>query len=95
MEAVGNNILVKMVDEGDDNKIGSLYVPNTHSNTILKGKVVSMGDRVYKTPHGKTYSQELFIDDIVLFYNAGNAIPITVKGEDHLIITIENILVKE
>jgi len=87
MQAIGKNIIVKPAKEDGEKKIGNIFVPENALESLRRGEVISVGNSVYD-------ECDFDIGDIVIFYGT-SGIPILFKDENHLIISISDILVKE
>ena len=93
MKAIGNNVIVKQIQEETEEKIGSLFVPGSAATTLGRGKVISIGEGA-SVSYGRTLEPEVGIGDMILFHMQGS-IPISIKGEEHLIMQVANVILRE
>ena len=96
MKAVGSNVIIKpAIDENGDKKIGSIFVPDSaHRDVLERGKIVSYGERVFISPNGDDLEPEFEIGDTILFLR-GNGIPVQYNEQEHYIIQLADIILRE
>ena len=88
IKPLGDRVLVEPKKESEE-KIGSLYVPDTAKEKPQEGKVVEVGQGKYED--GKLVSLEVKVGDTVL-YGKYSGTEIKVDGNDYLILKEEDIL---
>ena len=94
MKAIGYNIIVKPIHEETEEKIGSLYVPGNVSSVILKGEIISIGDKVFTSSTGTPLDWEFDVHDKVLFLNT-RSLSVQHNGEAHHVIQLSDIILRE
>lgn len=90
MKMLRNNVLVKKLNK---EQIGKILTPESVRDDWYRGKVVAVGDGMFK-PDGDRIASELSAGDIVVFppSNYSDGYPsITVNGEECIIMNEQNI----
>lgn len=89
VKPLADRVLVKRMEE-EEQKIGSLYVPDTAKEKPQKAKVISVGPG--KTDdNGKLHPLSVKPGDVVLISKWGGT-EVKIKGEEHLILREDDIL---
>ena len=88
VKPLGDRVLIEPKTESDE-KIGSLYVPDTAKEKPQEGKVVEIGSGRYED--GKQVPLEVKVGDSVL-YGKYSGTEIKQAGKDYLIVRESDIL---
>ena len=88
IKPLGDRVLVEPKKESEE-KIGSLYVPDTAKEKPQEGKVIEVGQGKYED--GKLVSLEVKVGDTVL-YGKYSGTEIKHGGHDYLIVRESDIL---
>ena len=89
VKPLADRVLVKRLEE-DEQKIGSLYVPDTAKEKPQKAKVIAVGPG--KTDdNGKIVKMSVKKGDIVLISKWGGT-EVKIGGQEHLIMREDDIL---
>lgn len=89
VKPLSDRVLVKRLEE-DEQKIGSLFVPDTAKEKPQKAKVIAVGPG--KTDdNGKLVPLSVKAGDIVLISKWGGT-EVKIKGDEHLILREDDIL---
>ena len=84
-----DKVLVKVVEAEEKTK-GGIYIPETAAEKPQEGKVLEVGTGII-LPDGNIKPLDVKKGDKILFGNYG-VIPITVEGEEYLIVGEDAIL---
>ena len=88
IQPLGDRVLVKPLDEAED-KIGSLYIPETAKEKPQEGLIEAVGPGTHKD--GKLVPLEVKVGDKVL-YGKYSGTEISKDGQDYLICRESDIL---
>ncbi len=88
IKPLGDRVVVRPLDKAED-KVGSLYVPDTAKEKPQEGTVQAVGPG--RSENGKTIAPEVKVGDKVL-YGKYSGTEIKQNGEDMLIIRESDIL---
>ncbi|MDX1960549.1 MAG: co-chaperone GroES [Leptospiraceae bacterium] len=88
IKPLGDRVLIETKKEGDE-KIGSLYVPDTAKEKPQEGKVIEVGSGRYED--GKLIPLEVKVGDTVL-YGKYSGTEVKQGGKEYLIVRESDIL---
>ncbi len=88
IKPLGDRVLIETKSEGEE-KIGSLYVPDTAKEKPQEGKVVEVGSGRYED--GKLVPLEVKVGDVVL-YGKYSGTEVKQAGKEYLIVRESDIL---
>ena len=88
VKPLGDRILVKRLEE--DDKIGSIIVPDSAKEKSQKAEVIAVGERK-KTDEGKLISLEVRKGDKILIGKYAGT-DIKIDGEDYIIMKQEDVM---
>lgn len=88
IKPLGDRVLIRPLDESEE-KVGSLYIPDTAKEKPLQGSVEAVGPG--RTEDGKTIAPEVKVGDRVL-YGKYSGTEIKHEGKDYLIVKESDVL---
>ncbi len=88
IKPLGDRVMIRPLDESEE-KVGSLYIPDTAKEKPLQGSVEAVGPG--RTENGKTIAPEVKVGDRVL-YGKYSGTEIKHEGIEYLIVKEADIL---
>ena len=89
VKPIGNKLVVEQKAESEE-KIGSLYIPDSAKEKPQEGKVIAVGRGVYE--HGVLVPLEVEVNDTII-YNKYAGSEIKVNNKSYIVINEKDILV--
>lgn len=89
IKPIRDRVLIEILEGGEEEKIGSLYVPDTAKERPQEGKVVAVGEG--KRENGQLFPLTVKPGDKVLYSKYGGT-EVKHAGKDYLILAESDIL---
>jgi len=85
VQPIGDRVLVQEIEIKEE-KIGSIYIPDTAKEKPQQGAVVAVGD-------DEELNKKLKVGDTVIYAKYGGT-EIKIKGEKYIILKLDDVLAK-
>lgn len=86
-----DGVLVKQYPKKDRTDSGNIIIPDTAGQQVMKGKVVDIGEGKYCEATGKFMPTRVKVGTDV-FYFDGQAMPMTIEGQELFYMTEKQII---
>ena len=90
IQPLADRVLVKRLDEEEEQKIGGIIIPDTAKEKPIKGRVVAVGNGKV-LDNGEVRSLTVKPGDLILFSKYAGT-DVKIDGEEHLIMREDDIL---